>query len=142
MFQVDSDLVFENLEQTDLTNHENHHRIARDSTNREETLLESSPPVEEHWLSSTVNRIKRSINSLLSSQSNRSHVRSKRKSLRVPRQDSQGGQEEVEEEEEYEEDNEVGGYNDVSEILILYSQCNPRSAENNCYNLTSILILI
>jgi hypothetical protein len=115
IFQVDADLVFENLEQTDLANHENHHRIAKDTSNSQEVSLESSPPVEEHWLSSTVNRIKRSINNFLSSKSKSKHNnRTKRKSHRVPRQHSLGSQEEAEEDyddEEAEEDNE---YNEVS----------------------------
>ncbi|KAJ3632235.1 hypothetical protein MTP99_009254 [Tenebrio molitor] len=113
---VDADLVFENLEQTDLANHENHHRIAKDTSNSQEVSLESSPPVEEHWLSSTVNRIKRSINNFLSSKSKSKHNnRTKRKSHRVPRQHSLGSQEEAEEDyddEEAEEDNE---YNEEGE---------------------------
>jgi hypothetical protein len=114
--KVDADLVFENLEQTDLANHENHHRIAKDTSNSQEVSLESSPPVEEHWLSSTVNRIKRSINNFLSSKSKSKHNnRTKRKSHRVPRQHSLGSQEEAEEDyddEEAEEDNE---YNEEGE---------------------------
>ncbi|KYB27640.1 Basement membrane-specific heparan sulfate proteoglycan core protein-like Protein [Tribolium castaneum] len=113
--KVDSDLVFENLEQTDLANHENHHRIARDLSDSEEHLLESSPPVEEHWLSSTVNRIRRSINSLLSSQSNRSHSRSKRKLLRVPRQDTPEGQQEAKEDYD-EEEEDPQDFNDVNRM--------------------------
>ncbi|KYB27639.1 Basement membrane-specific heparan sulfate proteoglycan core protein-like Protein [Tribolium castaneum] len=112
--KVDSDLVFENLEQTDLANHENHHRIARDLSDSEEHLLESSPPVEEHWLSSTVNRIRRSINSLLSSQSNRSHSRSKRKLLRVPRQDTPEGQQEAKEDYD-EEEEDPQDFNDLED---------------------------
>ncbi|XP_044266425.1 basement membrane-specific heparan sulfate proteoglycan core protein isoform X19 [Tribolium madens] len=113
--KVDSDLVFENLEQTDLTNHENHHRIARDLSDSEENLLESSPPAEEHWLSSTVNRIRRSFNSLLSSQTNRSHSRSKRKSKRIPRQDTPEGQEEAKEDYDEEEDN-TQDFNDTEDL--------------------------
>lgn len=102
MFQVDSDLVFDNLDQTNLNHNENHHRIARDSP-VEEISLDSSLPVQEHWISSTVDRIKRSLNNLFSSKKTRnSQKRTKRKSTRqAPEEDYEG---QVEAEDEYDED--------------------------------------
>lgn len=56
LFQEDSDLVFDTLELTNLRNH----RISRQSSSN--SYSESSQPIEEeHWLSRTVNRIKRSL---------------------------------------------------------------------------------
>ncbi|XP_060518138.1 basement membrane-specific heparan sulfate proteoglycan core protein isoform X3 [Cylas formicarius] len=56
--QEDSDLVFDILESK---NYESLRRIARESSD----LSNSSPPVEDqHWLSSTVDRLKRSIGGL------------------------------------------------------------------------------
>lgn len=108
---MDSDLVFDNLDQTDLTNNENHHRIARDSS-VEEIPLDSSLPVEEHWLSNTVNRIKRSLNNLFSSKKNRnSQKRSKRKFTRQAPETDYGDQEEDDADYNEEDDDE---YNEVS----------------------------
>ncbi|VEN36920.1 unnamed protein product, partial [Callosobruchus maculatus] len=65
--QVDTDLVFDSLEQTN-SNNENHYR--KQKHNR--IGHENDPPLvkeqeeESHWLSGTVNRIKRSISSLFS----------------------------------------------------------------------------
>lgn len=107
---MDSDLVFDNLDQTDSTNNENHHRIARDSV--QEISLDSSLPVEEHWISSTVNRIKRSLNNLFSSKKKRSsQKRTKRKSTRQAPEEEYGGEEDEDEGEEYVDGND---YNEVS----------------------------
>ncbi|KAJ3655733.1 hypothetical protein Zmor_014851 [Zophobas morio] len=116
---IDSDLVFENLEQTDIASHENHHRIAKDTSKNEENSVDSSPSVDEHWLSSTVNRIKRHINSFLSTNSKVNHAERKGKSSKVPRSRSsprskrktwrvrrQGSQEEADEEYDDEDDGE------------------------------------
>ncbi|CAG9863072.1 unnamed protein product [Phyllotreta striolata] len=54
---IDTDLVFDSQE------HSKHGRIHRTA---EQLENESSPPVEENWLTSTVNRLKRSIDSLFS----------------------------------------------------------------------------
>ncbi|XP_028137681.2 basement membrane-specific heparan sulfate proteoglycan core protein isoform X7 [Diabrotica virgifera virgifera] len=57
--KVDTDLVFDGRD--------NHPRLRRQVDVIEN---ESSPPVEEHWLTSTVNRIKRSINNIFSKDTN------------------------------------------------------------------------
>lgn len=59
MFQLDTDLVFDSQEHL---KHENQQRPKRTL----EIENNSSPPVEEHWLTSTVDRIKRSIDSIFS----------------------------------------------------------------------------
>mgnify|MGYP005986797973 CR=1 FL=1 len=75
--------------------------------------------MDEHWLSSTVNRIKRHINSFLSTNSKVNHAERKGKSSKVPRSRSsprskrktwrvrrQGSQEEADEEYDDEDDGE------------------------------------
>ncbi|CAG9837108.1 unnamed protein product [Diabrotica balteata] len=57
--EVDTDLVFDGRD--------NHPRLRREVDVIDN---DSSPPVEEHWLTSTVNRIKRSINHIFSKDTN------------------------------------------------------------------------
>nr|CAH7757337.1 unnamed protein product [Callosobruchus chinensis] len=98
---VDTDLVFDSLEQSN-SNNENHHR--KQKHNR--IGHENDPPLvqeqeeESHWLSGTVNRIKRSISSLFS----KGEDQSKQHHIKQEKREADHGKHEKKEEKDDDED--------------------------------------
>lgn len=124
--QIDTDLVFDNLEQSNVRNHDRHPRIERDVSPEE---ADPSPSAEEHdnWLIGGVKRLKRSISNLFNGneehgkkpaahhvkggehravkKAQKSHGRSKKVSKRKHRQAGPLGQQEADD------------YDDVSTLI-------------------------